>query len=172
VKHHRHEISPGPGERAPDITFEGEDGDALTTRALLDGAAGRPLLLAFFKVTCPTCKLAWPALQRLHASYGGAVRVAGVSQNDVEHARAFFREFGGASFELLRDPEPRFPASNAFGVDSVPHVVLVEPDGTISRAFAGWSAAEMTALGAHLAERAGLPHAEVVPAGMPPFKPG
>src|SRR5512135_3236434 len=93
--------------RAPEAAFRTPDGRETTTSRVLAGSSGLPVLLVFFKVTCPTCKLAWPYLQKLHEAYGGkAVRVAGVAQDDAEKALAFYAEFGGAAFDLLVDPAP------------------------------------------------------------------
>lgn len=152
--------------RAPDARFRREGGAAPRTADLLGEAHGLPLLLAFFKTSCPTCKLAWPYLQRLHVAYGDtAVKVLGVSQNGIEESRRFFEEWGGATFDLVLDPEPTFAASNAFGVESVPYLVLVAPDGTVEDVFGGWSKARMEALGARLAARAGARPVPVVPPG-------
>jgi len=160
-------------ERA-EAWFLSPGGRRVTTSDLVREAASLPLLLAFFKVTCPTCKLAWPYLQKLHAAYGGsAVRVAGVAQDDEEAARSFYAEFGGASFELLLDPKP-YAASSAFGVESVPHLVLVAPDGSHEVLFSGWSRKDLEALGARLAESKRLPYAVLVAPGdpVPAFRPG
>jgi peroxiredoxin len=142
---------------------------------LLREASPRPVLLAFFKTTCPTCKLTWPYLQKLHRAYGKqGVRVVGVSQDDAAASRAFFAEHGNASFDLRLDPEPRFPASRAFDVESVPHLALIAPDGTIQRSFEGWSRLAMEELGQAIAASAGLPEIPVVEPGDPvvSFKPG
>ena len=124
---------------APKTGFVTAAGQSVSVGQLLEESGGLPVVLAFFKKTCPVCKLAWPYLQRLHAAYGGkAVRVVGVSQNDLASSRVFYAEYGPATFDLLLDPEPGFGASNAFDVDSVPHIVLLEPDGRMSRVFEGW----------------------------------
>jgi thiol-disulfide isomerase/thioredoxin len=160
--------------RAPETSFLSPGRGRVTTSDLANASAGLPLLLAFFKVTCPTCKLAWPYLQRLHEAYGGsAIRIAGVAQDDEEAARAFYAEFGGATFELLLDPKP-YAASKAFRVESVPHVVLVPPDGSYELLFSGWSRQDFEDLGARLAESQRLPPAVLVAPGdpVPAFRPG
>jgi hypothetical protein len=80
---------------------------------------------------------------------------------------------GGATFDLLLDPEPTFVASNAFDVESVPLIVLLAPDGTIEDTFAGWSKKRMEALGARFASKS-IPLVPVVPPGDPvrEFSPG
>ncbi|HVO50704.1 MAG TPA: TlpA disulfide reductase family protein [Thermoanaerobaculia bacterium] len=158
--------APAPGSPAPAAVFASLEGGTATTAGLLEAANGLPLLLAFFKTSCPTCRLTWPYLQRLHAAYGGtAVRVVGVSQNGIEESRRFFEEWGKATFDLVMDPEPGFAASNAFQVEAVPHLVLISPDGMIEEIFAGWSKAKMEALGSRLAAGRSLAHVPVVPPG-------
>jgi peroxiredoxin len=160
--------APVPGTPAPSAAFVRPGGGSVTTQGLLAEANGLPLLLAFFKTSCPTCRLAWPYLQRLHAAYGGtAVKVVGISQNGAEESRRFFEEFGKATFDLLLDPEPGVPASNAFQVEAVPHLALISPAGILEDVFAGWSKAKMEALGARLAGARSLARIPVVPPGDP-----
>ena len=159
---------------APTVRFRTTEGAVVSTADVVAGGQGVPVLLAFFKTSCPICQLTWPYLERLHRAYGGkAVRVVGVSQNDAKTSRAYYAEFGGATFDLLLDPEPTFAASNAFGVESVPHLVLLSPAGLIEDVFSGWSKARMEALGARFATE-NVPFVPVVPPGDPvrDFSPG
>lgn len=157
---------PSPGAPVPSVTFSRPDGGTVTTAELLAQANGLPLLLAFFKTTCPTCRLTWPYLQRLHAAYGGtAAKVVGVSQNGAAESEDFFEEFGKATFDLVLDPEPAFAASNAFHVEAVPHIVLVSPAGSFEEIFSGWSKEKMEALGSRLAVGRSLARVPVVPPG-------
>jgi peroxiredoxin len=157
---------PAPGSPAPAAVFARPEGGTATTAGLLDGANGLPLLLAFFKTSCPTCRLTWPYLQRLHAAYGGTgVRVVGVSQNGIEESRRFSEEWGKATFDLVMDPEPGFAASNAFQVEAVPHLVLISSDGIFEEIFSGWSKERMEALGSRLAAGRSLAYVPVVPPG-------
>ena len=92
------------------------------------------------------------------------MHVVGVSQDDADSSRAYYAEHGGATFDLLLDPEPTFAASNAFGVESVPHLVLLSPEGLVEDVFAGWSKARMEALGSRFAAK-NVPFMPVVPPG-------
>jgi peroxiredoxin len=80
------------------------------------------------------------------------VQFIGVSQDDVRTTREF-RERFGITFPTLLDESRRYPASNAFGISSVPSLFLVEVDGTISMAFHGFSKPDLELVG----ERAGVP---------------
>jgi len=151
----------------PKALFRTPEGAQLSTANVVEKGHGLPVLLAFFKTSCPICQLTWPYLQRLHEAYGGkAVHVVGVSQDDVGSSRAFYAEHGGATFDLLLDPEPGFAASNAFDIEAVPHLVLLSPQGTILDIFAGWSKNRMEALGARFAAK-NVPFVPVVPPGDP-----
>ena len=159
---------PRPGSPAPDAPFLDAAGRKRSTRDLLAGSKGLPTLFAFFKVSCPTCQLAWPYVQRLHELYGGkAVRVAGVCQNTAPEGAAYYRTYGGATFDLLVDAEPGFDASNAFGVEAVPHLVLVSPDNEVLRVQTGWSKPGMEELGREIAKAKGLTVTPVVPPADP-----
>jgi peroxiredoxin len=162
------------GFAAPNARFRTPEGGSLSTKEVVESGHGLPVLLAFFKTSCPICRLAWPYLQRLHEAYGGkSVRVMGVSQDDAASGRAYYAANGGATFDLLLDPEPTFVASNAFDVESVPLIVLLAPNGTIEDTFAGWSKKRMEALGARFASKS-VPLVPVVPPGDPvrEFSPG
>jgi peroxiredoxin len=92
------------------------------------------------------CQMTMPFLERLHAS--GKLAVRGISQHGSPDTREF-NEYYGVTFDTLLDSEDEgYPASNAYGISSVPTMFLVEPDGRISRVIEGWSKADMEALGA------------------------
>ena len=135
------------GTRAPDFQLSRLEGGEASFAEL---AAGRPVLLVFFKVTCPVCQLTMPFLERLHAS--GALAVCGISQNDAADTREFNGYFGVSFATLLDSEDEDFPASNAYGISSVPSMFRVEPDGVISRVIEGWNKKDM----ASLAEDAGM----------------
>jgi cytochrome c biogenesis protein CcmG/thiol:disulfide interchange protein DsbE len=155
------------GSAAPDTRFRTPAGGALSTSEVVAKGKGLPVLLAFFKTSCPVCRMTWPYLQRIQQAYGGkSVHLVVVSQNDEASSRAYYAANGAATFDLLLDPEPTFVASNAFDVESVPLLVLIAPDGTIADSFAGWSKARIEALGTRLASKS-VPRVPVVPPGDP-----
>jgi peroxiredoxin len=103
--------------------------DADGARRPLDSllAAG-PVLLAFFKVSCPTCQLTLPFLDRLA---GGKLQVVPVSQDSPAATRRFAQEFGLTSAALFDREEDGYLASNAFGIANVPSIFLLEQDRRI-----------------------------------------
>ena len=130
------------GQAAPDFELSGLDG---LPQHLV---AGTPTVLVFFKVSCPTCQLAMPYVNRLAQ---GSLRVLAVSQNDAATTEKFHAHFG-ITMPTVLDPEKSFAASNAYGLTNVPSLFVVEGDGTISQSLSGFSKADYAALG----ERAGV----------------
>ena len=90
-----------PGSTAPDFSLNTLDGKKFSLKeALLRG----PVVLAFFKVSCPTCQYAFPFLERLFQAYKNqGVTLIGVSQNPAEDAgkppppHEFLRRVGRAT---------------------------------------------------------------------------
>src|SRR4051812_38643727 len=99
------------GARAPDFRLPILDGGEASLGELV---ANGPILLAFFKISCPVCELTLPYLARVHAA--GAIRVYAISQNDPDDTRDFNRHFGLLLPALLYPEDDHFPASNAYGL--------------------------------------------------------
>jgi len=144
------------GQKAPDFRLEDLGGGQKTLGELLSDG---PVLLAFFKVSCPTCQFTLPFLERIYrGAAAGSVRVFAVSQDDAEATREFHSEFGITMPTLLDSARNRYPASNAYGLTHVPSMFLIERDRTISWALVGFSRKEIQTLGEKL--------------GVNPFRPG
>jgi peroxiredoxin len=133
------------GSRAPDFRLPRlGGGEAALDELLVNG----PILLAFFKVTCPVCQLTFPFLDRLHDP--AALPVYGVSQNCEDDTGEFNRYFGVSFPTLLDREEDGFQVSNAYGISSVPTLFLVERDRTIARVVEGWQRKQIEWLGARV----------------------
>jgi peroxiredoxin len=128
---------------APEFDLPALQGGRQSLRDLLKSG---PVLLAFFKTSCPTCQLTFPFLQRLQRGRSAdAPQIAAISQDDAVTTRNFNLRYG-ISLPVLLDP-PGYPASNAYRITNVPTLFLVEPDGRISLSVTGFEKAEMERLG-------------------------
>lgn len=148
------------GAAAPPFTLRSADG---RTFSLEEGLKEGPLLLAFFKVSCPTCQFTFPFLERLHRAtqQDGRVRLWGVSQNDAKDTQEFARDLG-LSFPLLLDEEG-YSVSNDYGLTNVPTLFLVDPGPTIRSSSVGFSRRELEAI----AEAFRQPSAEPITLFLP-----
>lgn len=130
---------------APAFTAHALD-PAATPQTLAQWLADGPVVLAFFKVSCPVCQLAFPFLQRV-ADRGG-LRVVGISQDDAALTSRFADKFGVRFWLGMDRAAEGYPASNAYGITHVPAVFVVEPDGGVSQQWSGFHKAEMEKLAA------------------------
>jgi peroxiredoxin len=152
-----------PGARLPRLSLTDEKGAPFP---LPSGET----LYAVFKSTCPTCALTWPYLERLRA--GGGLPIVAVSQDDPKATQAFAERLA-TRLDTVYDPEP-WAASRALGLESVPTLFRVGPDGVIAETVVGFDRARMEGFGRRAAELAGRPSAPLFRAGenVPPVKPG
>src|SRR5882724_4676662 len=98
------------GMKAPEFELKTLEGKPFS---LTDALARSHVILAFFKVSCPTCQYAFPFLERLHKAYGAnGVSLVGVSQNGAKDTAAFNKEFG-VTFQVVLDETSSYPVSNA-----------------------------------------------------------
>ena len=150
------------GAKAPDFELKTSDGKQFS---LADELANGPIILAFFKVSCPTCQYAFPFLERLYKAYKhNGVKLVGVSQNNAKDTTAFTKEFG-VTFPVLLDDTRTYPASNAYGLTNVPSVFWIAQDGEIEVSSVGWVKADFEQIN-HKMAAAGNSAPEVI------FKPG
>jgi peroxiredoxin len=150
------------GIKAPDFELKALDGK----RFSLSEELGRgPVVLAFFKVSCPTCQYAFPFLERLYKAYGNrGVKLVGVSQNDARETVAFAKDFG-LTFPLLLDDMRSYPVSNAYGLTNVPTIFWVAQDGEIEVSSVGWVKADFESINRKMSENGKIGLAAVFKAG-------
>ncbi len=158
------------GHIAPNFSLKGLDGKEVSLGSLLQRG---PVVVAFFKISCPVCQFAFPFLQRIFERFAGKnVSFVGISQDDPISTKEFNREFG-VRFPTLLDDDG-YPASNAYGLTNVPTVLLIARDGKVMVSSTGFDKAALEQITNELAQREKvsavplfLPD-EVVPA----YKPG
>jgi peroxiredoxin len=146
-----------PGNAAPRI--EGVD---------FDGAAAA---VFFYKVTCPVCQMSAPKADVLATAYPG--RVHGVGQDPEPKLSRFATEYGGGEFPSVADPPP-YDVSNAYGIETVPTLFVVNASGTIVETVESWDREGYNRASRTLADLLGELFVEVSNDrdGLPPFRPG
>ena len=159
------------GTQAPEIKLPTLGG---ANFVLSEARKQGPVALAFFKVSCPVCQMAFPFFERLHQAYRGKnVQVIGISQDSAHDTAAFTKQYG-VTFPVALDDLKRYSASNAYGLTNVPTLFLISPEGKIEISSVGWSRDELEDVSGRLAAAAGVDKKEIVHAsdGVPSFKPG
>ncbi len=148
------------GDKAPSFTLPAVDNGEAVTDPWTEGET----LVAFFKTSCPVCKMVAPMLTKLAE---GGVRVVAIGEDPPE-AIARYSEAEGQRVPALTEPAP-YAVSEAFGLEAVPTIFLIGADGEIRKAIAGWSRDTWNELagGLGLAEPLSTPDD-----GLRPFRPG
>ncbi len=132
-----------------------------------------PVVVAFFKVSCPVCQFTFPFLERLYKRYGGeGVSFLGISQDDARTTRRFAEDYG-VTFPMLRDEED-YPVSNGYGLTNVPTIFLIDTDASVRVVSNGFTKDDLEAIASELSLRRKLPVAALFLADerVPAHKPG
>lgn len=147
------------GAMAPAFTLAATDGTTFSLQAALGQG---PVVLAFFKKSCPVCQYAFPLYQRLFQAYGNrGVMLVGVSQNPKKDTEAFAKSFG-VKFPILLDDTSSYPVSNAYGLTNVPTMFLVGTNGKIEISSVGWSRKDFELVSAKMADAGRIPAALLI----------
>jgi peroxiredoxin len=137
------------GTKAPEFDLKTLDGRPFS---LGDELARGPVVLVFFKVSCPTCQYALPFYERLFKAYGRqGVTLVGISQNAAKDTAAFNKEFG-VTFPVLLDDTNSYPVSNAYGLTNVPTIFWIAQDSEIEVSSVGWLKADFEEINRRMAE--------------------
>lgn len=148
------------GDKAPSFTLPAVEGGEGVSDPWADG----PVVLAFFKTSCPVCKMVAPMLTKLS---GGGVRVVTIGE-DPPDAITAYNETHDQQVPALSQGEP-YSVSRAYGLEAVPTLFLISENGEIQQAIAGWNRDTWNALAADL----GLSEPLSTPDdGLRPFRPG
>jgi len=148
------------GDKAPSFSLDAVDGGGTVSDPWTEGAT----VLAFFKVSCPVCKMVAPMVTAL--AEGGA-RVFAIGEDPPE-ALTRFAEQEGQRVPTVTEPAP-YDVSQAYGLEAVPSIFLIGPDGAVQDAIGGWNRDAWN----QLAASAGVTTPLSTPDdGLRPFRPG
>ena len=134
------------------------------------GAPEGPHALLFYKVTCPTCQMAAPPLDRFERAYPG--RITGIGQDPAEALGEF-----SATYEMTFPSSPDLPpydVSNAYGITHVPTMIVVDGDGVVADVVESWDRDGLNRASERLAALVGADPATISEPGdgLPEFRPG
>ncbi len=158
------------GQAIPHFSLPGMDGKRYESRAAL---ARGPLLLTFFKVSCPTCQYTSPFLERLYQQFKpNGIQVWSVAQDNAQESERYAREYA-VTFPILIDDYP-YAESRAYGVKYVPTLFLIGQTGKVELTTDGFAKADLRAIhkwfGKHFSVNP--PPLFLAQERVPDFKPG
>ena len=126
------------GVQAPDFELPDTNG---RPHRLAERLTHGPVALVFYKSACPTCQFTFPYLQKIFSERGKSPgwTLWAVSEDDPEQTRQFMQDHG-ITFDLLLDEYP-YAVSAAYGLEFVPALFVIQPDGKISTSEYGFTKA-------------------------------
>ena len=158
------------GKTAPSFQLATTAGQRLS---LPEALSGGPVLLAFFKVSCPTCQFTFPFLERIHQQLRGqGVQIWGVVQDKAQDGARFATTYG-VTFPILVDDSP-YNVSRAYRLAHVPSLFLVNKEGQVEISSEGFSKSDLVAIQTSLAQllSATPPPLFLPTERIPEYKPG
>ena len=148
-----------PGDQAPQLHLPDID----TGQTVDDPWRQSPVVLAFFKSTCPVCQMTAPMVR---AMADGGARVVAVGE-DPRPTLVDFRARFDQHVPTVSEPAP-YRVSSAYGLETVPSVFLVGGDGLVLDAVGGWDREGWN----RVATAAGGAPVSAAGDGLPVFRPG
>ena len=123
-----------PGAAAPAFTAPTLDGGSLSLASL----KGHVVLLNFWALDCPPCRVEMPELEKIHRRYAGrGLRVVGVTEMnpDPKQAAQAFEEIG-ATYPAILDAKERVAA--LYRIEAHPTTFVIDAAGVIRFVNSGY----------------------------------
>jgi len=138
------------GKNAPGFSLTTTDGKNVDLQDLLRRG---PVVLAFFKISCPVCQYAFPFYERMaQAHRNSGATFLGICQNGRNDAKEFAHEYG-ITFPIAIDNDANhYAVSNAYGLTNVPTVFYIAQSGEIEVSSVSWSKADVDEINRRLAQ--------------------
>jgi thiol-disulfide isomerase/thioredoxin len=123
---------PAVGDRAPDYVGRGRDRKPITVAT----HAGRVVVISFWASWCAPCRRELPVLEGLQRAGKGHIQVIAVNCEDREHFAASIAVLTAFTVLFSNDEDRR--AQKSYGVDGLPHMVIVGRDGNVVSTHSGY----------------------------------
>ena len=118
------------GRAAPDFVVHSlADGKEVK----LSDYKGKPVLLNFFSTDCPSCRRELPHVEDIQEEAGDRLQVLVVSTDAPAKLRSYLT---GEGIELAAAYD-RGVAHQAYGVDTIPYLVVIDGEGRIRGDYIG-----------------------------------
>jgi thiol-disulfide isomerase/thioredoxin len=129
------QASPGPGDIPPADIGHTTSGDEV----LLTKYAGKVVIVTFWATWCPQCIKELPILEAVQNKAGKAnIEVIAVNTEEAEVFRRAARVMR-KTMQLDLVGDARGDAQKAYGVNGIPHMLIIGRDGRILQVHRGYS---------------------------------
>ena len=142
-----------PGAKAPGFSGEKLDGSTFA----LESLRGRVVLLNFWAVECPPCRIEMPELEKIHRRYSRqGLRVLGITEMDPVRDKVL-RSVAeiGITYPILLDPGGRI--ATLYGIEAHPTSIVIDARGIVRFVNAGYLKGEEKDIEREIAKALGAP---------------
>jgi peroxiredoxin len=125
---------PKAGDTAPEFVGRNYDGEPLS----LSAYTGKVVVLSFWASWCGPCRKELPILEGIQATAGNErIQVIAVNIESSDVFRKLARRM--SSLHMLVASDAAREAQRAYGVNGIPHMVIIGKDGRIVRVHRGYT---------------------------------
>ena len=138
-------------KKAPNFQLSDGTGETFSLKSLT--ADDKPLLIFFIEKKCPCCLGAKHFVDRLADNFKGTATVIGVINASGKEAQTW-RQLTQPHFKVLEDPNQE--VIRAYAAERGVYTSLISPDGTIDKAYPGYSIETLKDISARLSRWANV----------------
>lgn len=107
----------------------------------LSAYQGKAVVLTFWATWCTYCLKELPILENLQRKASNRLQVIAVNTEERDKFRAVARHLKDFQLQLGYDPEE--VAADAYGVNGIPHLVIIGRDGKVQAVFRGYAETDL-----------------------------
>jgi thiol-disulfide isomerase/thioredoxin len=111
---------------------------------LLSKYAGKAVVLSFWATWCGYCVKELPILSGIQKAGKGNIQVIAVNTEERDVFREVVRLLHEMDIQLAYDPQHK--ARDAYGVDGIPHLVVIGRNGALVATFRGYNEKSLPAI--------------------------
>jgi peroxiredoxin len=134
-------------------------------------SSSKTSVVAFYKFNCPICQFTFPFLQKIFERLQAAFSFVAIAQDAADKVISF-RDTYGITIPTAMDLPP-YPVSNAYRIEIVPSLFVINEDHWIEIAFESFDKKQIQKTADLLAKKSGQKSFDVFEgAAVPELRPG
>ncbi len=122
---------------------------------------GKVLVITFWASWCGPCKRELPILEGLQLAGKGRIQVVAINTEERDQFRKLAKILSSLTLIMSHDYGHR--AAEAYGVNGIPHMVMIGRDGKILSVHRGYGEGSLDDIVAEINAALGVPEAAAVP---------